>query len=163
MTQLHTTTGKHNQCRTPYAVAHGLVLLMMDVMMPETCWGRSFIINIRLIATCWYFCLFTLQIYFALIFYLWTSGCLLHDGSFPGSWDSSARLFHYSFCPFIPLMSPYFLTQSLMKCDSLLGSEVSICFGITKPSSDRACSRVSNIPVNPTATWLHGNLALCFL
>jgi len=27
----------HNQCRTPYAVIHGLVLLMMGIMMPETC------------------------------------------------------------------------------------------------------------------------------
>jgi len=25
------------QCRTPYAVIHGLVLLMMGIMMPETC------------------------------------------------------------------------------------------------------------------------------
>ena len=28
---------EHNQCRTPYAVIHGLVLLMMGIMMPETC------------------------------------------------------------------------------------------------------------------------------
>ena len=28
---------QHNQCRTPYAVIHGLVLLMMGIMMPETC------------------------------------------------------------------------------------------------------------------------------
>jgi len=28
---------QHNQCRTPYAVVHGLVLLMMGIMMPETC------------------------------------------------------------------------------------------------------------------------------
>jgi len=28
---------QHNQCRTPYAVVHGLVLLMMGLMMPETC------------------------------------------------------------------------------------------------------------------------------
>jgi len=28
---------QHNQCRTPYAVVHDLVLLMMDIMMPETC------------------------------------------------------------------------------------------------------------------------------
>jgi len=27
----------HNQCRTPYAVIHGPVLLMMGIMMPETC------------------------------------------------------------------------------------------------------------------------------
>jgi len=28
---------QHNQCRTPYAVIHSLVLLMMGIMMPETC------------------------------------------------------------------------------------------------------------------------------
>jgi len=28
---------QHNQCRTPYAVIHGLVHLMMGIMMPETC------------------------------------------------------------------------------------------------------------------------------
>ena len=28
---------QHNQCRTPYAVTHGLVLPMMGIMMPETC------------------------------------------------------------------------------------------------------------------------------
>ena len=27
----------HNQCRTPYAAVHTLVLLMMGIMMPETC------------------------------------------------------------------------------------------------------------------------------
>jgi len=42
------------QCRTPYAVAHGLVLLMMGIMMPETCIDRSLIINIRLAASCWF-------------------------------------------------------------------------------------------------------------
>jgi len=41
-------------CRTPYAVVHGLVLPMMGIMMPETCWDRSFIINIRLVASCWF-------------------------------------------------------------------------------------------------------------
>jgi len=29
---------QHNQCRTPYVVIHGLVLLMMGIMMPKTCW-----------------------------------------------------------------------------------------------------------------------------
>jgi len=48
---------QHNQCRTPYAVIHGLVLLMMGMMMPETCWDRSLIINIRLVASCWFLCL----------------------------------------------------------------------------------------------------------
>jgi len=32
---------QHNQCRTPYAVIHGLVLLKMGIMMPETCWDRQ--------------------------------------------------------------------------------------------------------------------------
>jgi len=27
----------HNKWRTPYAIVHGLVLLMMGIMMPETC------------------------------------------------------------------------------------------------------------------------------
>jgi len=27
----------HAQCRTPHAVGHGLILLMMGIMMPETC------------------------------------------------------------------------------------------------------------------------------
>ena len=44
----------HNQCRTPYAAVHTLVLLMMGVMMPETCWDKSLIINIRLVASCWF-------------------------------------------------------------------------------------------------------------
>jgi len=48
-TRLHTAHdaaphnhSQHNQCRTPYAVVHGLVLLMMGIMMAETCWDRSF-------------------------------------------------------------------------------------------------------------------------
>ena len=56
-TQLHTTTAnhnQHNQCRTPYAVVHSLVLLMMGIMMPETCWDRSLIINIGLVVTYWF-------------------------------------------------------------------------------------------------------------
>ena len=56
-TQLHTTTAndnQHNQCRTPYAVVHGLILLMMGIMMPETCWDRSLITNIGLGASCWF-------------------------------------------------------------------------------------------------------------
>jgi len=53
-TQLHTTTAITNQCRTPYAVVHGLVLLMMGIMMPETCWDRSLIINIELVASFWF-------------------------------------------------------------------------------------------------------------
>ena len=42
------------QCWTPYAVVHGLVLLKMDIMMPKTCRDRSLIINIRLVASCWF-------------------------------------------------------------------------------------------------------------
>jgi len=45
---------QHNQCRTPYAVIHGLVLLMMGIMMSLTCWDRSLIINIWLVASCWF-------------------------------------------------------------------------------------------------------------
>jgi len=28
--------------RTPHAVGHGLILLMMGIMIPETCWDRKF-------------------------------------------------------------------------------------------------------------------------
>ena len=45
---------QHYQCRTPYAAVHTLVLLMMGIMMPETCWDKSLIINIRLVASCWF-------------------------------------------------------------------------------------------------------------
>jgi len=45
---------QHYQCRTPYAVMHGFVLLMMGIMMPETCLDRSLIINIGLVASCWF-------------------------------------------------------------------------------------------------------------
>ena len=43
-----------NQCRTPYAVIHGLALLMIGIIMPETCWDVSLIINIGLVASCWF-------------------------------------------------------------------------------------------------------------
>jgi len=43
----------HYQCRTPYAAVHTIVLLMMGTMMPETCWD-NLIINIRLVASCWF-------------------------------------------------------------------------------------------------------------
>ena len=42
------------KCRTPYAVVHCLVLLMMGIMMPETCWDRSLIMNIGLVASYWF-------------------------------------------------------------------------------------------------------------
>jgi len=45
---------QHNQCWTSYAVIHGLVLLMMGIMMPETCWDSSLTINIGLVASCWF-------------------------------------------------------------------------------------------------------------
>ena len=32
----------NNQCRTPYAAVHTLVLLMMGITMPETCWDKKF-------------------------------------------------------------------------------------------------------------------------
>ena len=44
----------HNQCRTPYAAVHTYVVLMIDIMMSETCWDKSLIINIRLVASCWF-------------------------------------------------------------------------------------------------------------
>ena len=43
----------HYQCRTPYAAVHTIVLLIMGIMMLETCWD-SLIINIRLVASCWF-------------------------------------------------------------------------------------------------------------
>ena len=46
---------QHKQCKTPYAVIHGIYLLMMGIMMTETCWDRSLIINKRLFAYCWFF------------------------------------------------------------------------------------------------------------
>ena len=61
--QLHTTTviitsAEHHmrQCT--------LVLLMMGIMMPETCWDKSLIISIRLVPSCWFFSLFTLLVSF---------------------------------------------------------------------------------------------------
>ena len=42
------------QCRIPYAAVHTLVLLMMGIMMPETCWDKYLIINIGLVASCWF-------------------------------------------------------------------------------------------------------------
>ena len=45
---------QHNQCKTPYAAVHNLVLLMVGIMMPETCWDKSLMLNIRLVASCWF-------------------------------------------------------------------------------------------------------------
>ena len=44
----------YNQARTPYVAVHNLVLLMMGIIMPETCWNKSLIINIGLVASCWF-------------------------------------------------------------------------------------------------------------
>ena len=54
----------HNQCRTPHAVVHGLGLLMMGKMMPETCWDRRGIINIKLVTSFSIFSLFSLCSWF---------------------------------------------------------------------------------------------------
>ena len=56
----------HNQCRTPHAAVHTLVLLTMGIMMPETCWDKSLIINIRLVASCWFLSLHPMEKYVSL-------------------------------------------------------------------------------------------------
>ena len=43
---------------------HSLVLLMMGIMMPETCWDKSLIINIRLVTSCWFLSLHPTAIHF---------------------------------------------------------------------------------------------------
>ena len=53
----------HYQCRTPYAAVHTLVLLMMVIMMPETCWDKSLLTNIRLVASCWFLSLHPTPVY----------------------------------------------------------------------------------------------------
>ena len=35
-------------------LASSAVLLMMGIMTPESCWDKSLIINIRLVASCWF-------------------------------------------------------------------------------------------------------------
>ena len=52
-TQLHTTTASTTSAEH-HAVVHGLVFLMMGIMMPETCWDISLIINIGLVTSCWF-------------------------------------------------------------------------------------------------------------
>jgi len=80
----------HIQCKTPYAAVHTLILLMMGIMMPETCWDRSLIINIRLVASCWFLCLhpkFMMHGHKSLkhaelsIRVLWTCSCAERTGS----------------------------------------------------------------------------------
>ena len=56
---VHCETAPHNQshhnlCRILYAAVHTRVLLMMGIMMPEICCDKSLIINIRLVASCWF-------------------------------------------------------------------------------------------------------------
>ena len=58
----------HNQCRIPYAAVHTLVL-MVGIMMPETCWDKSLIINIGLVASCWFLSLHPIYLFI----YLFTS------------------------------------------------------------------------------------------
>ena len=41
-TQDHSQPQPTHSGRTPHAVTHGLILLMMSIMMPETCWDRKF-------------------------------------------------------------------------------------------------------------------------
>jgi hypothetical protein len=45
---------QHNQCWIPYEAVHSLVLLMMGIIVPETCWDKRSIINICLVAPCWF-------------------------------------------------------------------------------------------------------------
>jgi len=40
--QDHTQPQSIHPGRTPHAVRHGLILLMMGIMVPETCWDRKF-------------------------------------------------------------------------------------------------------------------------
>jgi len=46
--------------RTPHAVGHGLILLMMGIMMPETCWDRKVDNKHRISCILLVFSLFTL-------------------------------------------------------------------------------------------------------
>jgi len=62
---------QYNQCRTSYAVVHGLVMLMMGIMMPETCWDRSLIINIGLVASCWFLSLHPKTELFVHVLQMW--------------------------------------------------------------------------------------------
>ena len=55
-TKLHKTTANHSlhtQCRTPHAVGHGLILLMMVIMMPETCWNKKLDNKLRISCILW--------------------------------------------------------------------------------------------------------------
>ena len=39
--------------RTPHAVGHGLILLMMVIMMPETCWNKKLDNKLRISCILW--------------------------------------------------------------------------------------------------------------
>jgi len=67
----------HNQCRTPHAVVHSLVLLMMGILVPETCWDRSLIINMELVASCWFFSLFTVVWFSVFVIIVYISDCFV--------------------------------------------------------------------------------------
>ena len=77
---------------------HTLVLLMMGIMMPETCWDKSLIINIRLVASFW---LLSLHPTFMMHGHksLKNSVLMLPDGSVDlGHWcmTSGIAVFHFS-------------------------------------------------------------------
>ena len=57
--------------RTPHAVGHSLILLMMGIMMPKTCWDRSLIINIELVASCWFLSLHPFFMLWMLYSFFW--------------------------------------------------------------------------------------------
>ena len=48
--------------RTPHALGHGLILLMMSIMMPETCWDRKFDNKHRIGCILFFLSLFTSEI-----------------------------------------------------------------------------------------------------
>ena len=64
---------QHSEFRTPYAAMHILFLLMMGIMMPETCLDRSLIINIRLAASCWFLSLHPMPFLFLSKVPVWLS------------------------------------------------------------------------------------------
>ena len=73
-TQLHMTTANHSlhtPGRTAHAVGHGLILLMMGITMPETCWDRKFDNKHRISCVFW-FSLFTKWSPFLIYFFITT-------------------------------------------------------------------------------------------
>ena len=51
--RLHSAVCKYTHFFHKCTQVHTIVLLMMGIMMPKTCWD-SLIINIRLVASCWF-------------------------------------------------------------------------------------------------------------